>query len=89
MPGVGGEGHAEFEDRRGWYPSPDRSRPVCTINDGGNAGDNLPGMADDMTPEAQDMLESLLQHLLPTPAASPQKVTPIPLELDLLIQCLM
>ena len=42
-----------------------------------------------MTPEAQELLESLLQHLLPTPMVSPPKATPIPLELELLIQCLM
>ena len=36
-----------------------------------------------MTPEAQDMLESLLQHLLPTPAVSPPKATLIPSELEL------
>ena len=83
------ESHAEFVDRRGWHPSPDRSHPVYTINDGGNAGDDLPGVADDMTPEAEDMLESLLQHLLPTPAVSPPKATPIPSELELLIQRLM
>ena len=83
------ESHAEFEDRRGWYPSPDRSRPVYTINDGGNTGDDLQGVADDMTPEAKDMLESLMQHLLPTPAVSPPKATPMPSELELLIQRLM
>ena len=42
-----------------------------------------------MTPEAQDMLESLMQHLLPTPAVSPPKATPIPSEFELLIQRLM
>ena len=36
------------------------ARPMYTINDGGTAGDDLPGVADDMTTEAQDMLESLL-----------------------------
>ena len=32
------ESHTEFEDRRGWHPSPDGSRPVYTINDGGTPG---------------------------------------------------
>ena len=59
------------------------------INDGGTEGDDLPGAADDMTPEAQELLESLLQHLLPTPVVSPPKATPIPSELELLIQRLM
>ena len=71
------ESHTEFEDRRGWHPSPDQSRPVYTISDGGNTGDDLREVADDMTPEAQDMLESLMQHLLPTPAVSLPKATPI------------
>ena len=42
-----------------------------------------------MTREAQDMLLSLMQHLLPTPAVSPPKATPIPSEFELLIQRLM
>ena len=71
-----------MEDKRGWYPSQDRSLPVQTTNDGGNEGD-------DMTPEAQELLESLLQHLLPTPVVSPPKATPIPSELQLLMQHLM
>ena len=49
----------------------------------------LPGAADDITPAAQELLESLLQHLLPTPVVSPPKVAPIPSELELLIQRLM
>ena len=83
------ESHADLEDQGGWYPSPRRSLPVYTINDGGNAGDDLPGAGDDITPEAQELLESLLQHLLPTPVVSPPKVTPIPSELELLIQRLI
>ena len=83
------ESHADLEDKRGWYPSPDRSLPVHTTNDGGNEGDDLPGAADDMTPEAQELLELLLQHLLPMPVVSPPKATPIPSELELLIQHLM
>ena len=60
-------------------PSPGRSLPLYTINDWGTEGDDLPGVADDMTPE----------HLLPTPVVSPPKATPIPSELELLIQHLM
>ena len=82
------ESHTEFEDRRGWHPRPDRSCPVYTISDGGTLGD-LREVADDMTREAQDMLLSLMQHLLPTPAVSPLKATPIPSEFELLIQRLM
>ena len=48
------ESHTEFEGRRGWWHrSPDRSCPVYTISDGGNTGDDLREVADDMTPEAQ------------------------------------
>ena len=32
------ESHTEFEDRWGWHPSPDRSRPVYMISDGGTPG---------------------------------------------------
>ena len=56
---------------------------------GRTEGDDLPGAADDMTPGAQELLESLQQHLLPTPVVSPPKATPIPSELELLIQRLM
>ena len=37
----------------------------------------------------QELFESLLQHLLPMPVVSPPKVTPIPSELELLIQRLI
>ena len=83
------ESHADLEDQGGWYPSPRRPLPVYTINDGGKAGDDLPGTADDITPAAQELLESLLQHLLPTPVVSPPKVTQIPSELELLMQRLI
>ena len=32
------------------------------INNGGEAEDNIPGAADDMTLAAQELLETLLQH---------------------------
>ena len=83
------ESHADLEDQGGWYPSPRWSLPIYMINDGGNAGHNLPGAADNITPAAQELLESLLQHLLPTPVLSPPKVTPIPSELELLIHRLI
>ena len=74
-----------MEDQRGWYPSSRRSLLVYMIKDGGNAGDDLPGAADDITPAAQKRLESLLQHLLPTPVVSPPKVAPIPSNMEVLI----
>ena len=46
-------------------------------------------MTKDITPEAQEVLESLLQLLLPTLVVSPLKATPIPSELELLMQRLM
>ena len=69
----------------GGTPARDRPLPVHTINVGGKAGDDIPEVADDITPAAQELLESLLQHLLPTPVVSPPKVTRIPSELELLI----
>ena len=39
--------------------------------------------------EDQDMLGSLMRHLLPTPAVSPPRATPIPSEREQLIQRLM
>ena len=62
-----------------------RSLPMYAINDGGMQGMTYLGRGDDITPEAQELLESLL----PTPVVSPPKVTPIPSELDLLIQRLI
>ena len=79
------ESHADMEDQRGWYPSLRRSLLVHRIKDGGNAGDDLPGVADDITPAAQELLESLLQHLLPTPVVPPPKVAPIPSYMEELI----
>ena len=46
-------------------------------------------MTADITPEDQELLGSLMCHLLPTPVVSPPKATPIPSECDLLIQSLM
>ena len=83
------ESHADIEDQRGWYPRSRWSLPVYVINDGGNSGDNLTGAADDITLAGQELLESLLQHLLPTPVVSSPKVAPIPSELELLIHHLM
>ena len=46
-------------------------------------------LAPDVSSEDQDMLGSLMQHLLPTPAVSPPRATPIPSERDQLIQRLL
>ena len=83
------ESHADLkEDQRGWYPSPRQPLPVYTIHNGGT-GNGPPGVTEDITPEAQELLESLMRHLLPTPVVSPPKATSIPSELELLIQRLM
>ena len=46
-------------------------------------------MTVDITPEDQELLGSLMRHLLPMPVVSPPEATPIPSERDLLIQRLM
>ena len=43
----------------------------------------------DASSEDQDVLGLLKRHLLPTPAVSPPKATPIPSDREQLIQCLM
>ena len=48
-----------------------------------------PELAPDVSSEDQDMLGSLMRHLLPTPAMSPPRATPIPSESDQLIQRLL
>ena len=82
------ESRADLEDQRGWYPSPRQPLPLYMINNGGT-GNGPHGVTEDITPEAHELLESLLQHLLPTPVVLPPKATPIPSELELLIQRLM
>ena len=41
-------------------PQPETIPSVYVIHYGGNAGHDLPGAADDITPAAQELLESLL-----------------------------
>ena len=52
----------------------------------GGTGNGPIGVTADITPEDQELLGSLMRHLLPTPVVSSPKVTPIHLECDLLIQ---
>ena len=47
------------------------------------------GATVDITLEDQELLGSLMRHLLPTPVVWPPEATPIPSECDLLIQRLM
>ena len=82
------ESHSDLMDHRGWCPSPRQPLPVYAI-DNGETGNGPPGVTEVITPEAQELLGSLMRHLLPTPVVSPPKATPIPSELDLLIQHLM
>ena len=58
------------------------------IDDAGTEN-GQPELAPDVTSEDQDMLGSLMRHLLPTPAVSPPRATPIPSERDQLIQRLL
>ena len=70
-------------DRWGARPSPNRPRPVYRIDDVGTES------GPDVSSEDQDMLGSLMRHLLPTPAVSHPRATPIPSDREQLIQRLM
>ena len=75
-------------DCRGDRPIPKWPLPVYMIDDAGTEN-GQPELATDVTSEDQDMLGSLMRHLLPTPAVSPPRATPIPSEHNQLIQRLL
>ena len=75
----------EFVDHRGDSPTPRQSLPVCSVDDA-VIGMVQAGESVDITQEDQDLLETLMRHLLPMPVVSPPEATPIPSERDLLIQ---
>ena len=75
--------HAEDTDRWGARPSPNRPRPVYRID-----GVRMES-GSDVCSEDQDLLGSLMRHLLPTSAVSPPRATPIPSDHEQLIQHLM
>ena len=77
------ESHAEDTDSWGACPSPEGSRPVYRVDD--IQPENKP----EVLAEDQDMLDLLMRQLLPTPAVSPLRATPIPSDRELLIQRLM
>ena len=77
------ESHAEDTDCWGARPIPNRPLPANRIDDVGTESGPVSYLED------QDMLGSLMRHLLPTPAVSPPRVTPIPSERKQLIQRLM
>ena len=79
------ESHAEFVDHRGDSPTLRQPLPVCPIEDAETVKVQA-GASVGITPEDQDLLGTLMQHLLPTPVVSPPEATPIPSECDLLIQ---
>ena len=74
------ESHAEVTDSWGGGQKPEFPQAIYQV-----AEDSLPNVA----PQESDMLEQLKRHLLPEPAVSPPKATPIPSDYDLLIQCLL
>ena len=82
------ESHAEFTDCQGDHPSPKRPMPVYMIDDA-DTDSCQPEVAPDVISADQDVLNSLMWHLLPTPAVSPPRATPIPSERDQLIQRLL
>ena len=75
--------HAEDTACWGACHIPNRPLPVYLIDDVGTEGGPV-SYSDD-----QDSLESLVRHLLPTPAVSPPNVSPIPSEHQQFIQRLM
>ena len=72
--------HAEDTDIWGACPSPERPRPVYQVDD------IQPESKPEVSSEDQDMLDLLMRQLLPTPAVSRPRATPIPLDRELLIQ---
>ena len=62
--------------------------PVCPVDDAVTVKVQA-GASVDITREDQDLLGTLMRHLLPTPVVSLPEATPIPSERDLLIQCLI
>ena len=82
------ESHADFTDCWGDQPIPKRPLPVYVIDEVRTEDGQLE-LAPDVSSEGQDMLGSLMRHLLPTPAMSPPRATSIPSEHDQLIQRLL
>ena len=77
------ESHADDTDSWGACPRLERPRPVYRV-------DYIqPESKPEVSVEDQDMLDLLMRQLLPTPAVSPPRATPIPSDRDLLIQRLM
>ena len=77
------ESHAEDTDCWGARPIPHRPLPVYRIDDEETKS------SPDVSSEDQDMLGSLMRHLLPTPAVLPLTETSIPSEFEQLLQRLM
>ena len=66
------ESHAEFTDCRRDQPIPKRPLPVYMIDEVGTEDGQLE-LAPDVSSEDQDMLGSLMRHLLPMPSMSPPR----------------
>ena len=75
-------------DHWGDSPTLRQPLPVCPVDDAETVQVQA-GASVDITPEDQDLLRTLMRHLLPTPVVSPPEATLIPSERDLLIQRLM
>ena len=81
------ESHAEFVDHQGDSPTRRQPLPVCPIEDMETVRVQA-GASVGTAPEDQDLLGTLMRHLL-RQVVSPPEATPIPSERDLLIQSLM
>ena len=80
------ESHADSDEKRGRGTGPGRALPIYTVDDVGEAGDDLPVAAVIASPTAPELLVSLLRQLLPTLVVSPPDITPVPSQLVLLLQ---
>ena len=74
------ESHAEVTDSWGGGQKPEFLWAIYQVVE-----DSRPNVAS----EESDLLEQIMRHLLPAPAVSPPKATPIPSDYDLLIQRLL
>ena len=74
------ESHAEVTESWGGGQEPEYPRAIYQVVE-----DSQPNVAS----EESDVLEQIRRHLLPTPAVSPPKATPIPSDSDLFIRRLL
>ena len=80
------ESHADSDYRKGRRHGPERALHIYMVGDG---WDDQPVAAVTTSPTAPKQLESLLRWLLPTQMVPPKDPTPIPSELEQMLQRLL